>query len=46
MLRPVLEYLAAQLAQRLGELQSGVCPVEALGQYFLDLAWVDAVLSR
>ena len=45
LLPPTIEHLAGQLASLLARLDAG-CPVEALLQYYLDLAWLDAVLSR
>ncbi|KAI8462855.1 MAG: exocyst complex component Sec5-domain-containing protein [Monoraphidium minutum] len=45
LLPPMLEHVASGLASRYAALPPGSAPPESLGQYFLDLTWLDGVAS-
>jgi hypothetical protein len=45
LLPPMLEHAAGGLAARYAALKPGGLPPESLAQYFLDLVWLDGVIS-
>jgi hypothetical protein len=45
LLPPMLEHVAGGLTARYAALRPGELPPESLAQYFLDLAWLDGVIS-
>lgn len=45
LLPPLLEHVASQLSERYAALNAAELPAESTAQYFLDLVWLDGVIS-